>query len=153
MHPHSWPHHRVDRLTALWSSSLPAPEIAARLTYEFPAARPVSGDAVTKKARMEGLPERARTVSKEVPKRAIMHRGGGFAALVSGNPREPTIFKEDDLPAETRKTLLELKNGDCRWPGGGFFCGLPTEPDRSWCLDHCFRAFVGYQRRFDDKAA
>lgn len=44
-------------------------------------------------------------------------------------------------------TLLELKKGDCRWPcntperGEVFlFCGLPADPDRSYCAHHYMRS-------------
>ena len=149
MHPNAWPHDRVDRLTTLWSSSLPAPEIATRLTREFPTAKPVSGDAVTKKAKSEGLPRRPRSESET----SKVVRGGGFSALRAGDPQPPMVFKEDVFPVETRKTFLELNGADCRWPGAsGFFCGTPAEPGLPYCGSHCARSYPLW-RGLDDRAA
>lgn len=153
MHPNAWPHERVERLTTLWSSTLGAGEIAQTLMTEFPVYRPISGDAVTKKAKAEGLPPRARTETKATCKRPIAHQGGGFSTLRGNEPRPPTTFKEDVFPVDTRKEFLDLKPGDCRWPGAsGFFCGLPAVPDQPYCCKHCARSYVNW-RGLDDRAA
>lgn len=69
----------------------------------------------------------------------------------------PPVKKEIPAPKPVRHipsrvvcreiTLLELKKGDCRWPcntperGEVFlFCGLPADPDRSYCARHHMRS-------------
>ena len=45
-------------------------------------------------------------------------------------------------------TLIELRYDSCRWPLGGmwdepeFFCGEPTQPGCSFCVEHRQRAFT-----------
>lgn len=88
---------------------------------------------------------RALSGAAKTNKRPITHRGAGFGVLRDGEPKEPTIFREDDLPVETRKTFMDLGYGDCRWPGANsFFCGAQSEPGHSWCPQHCARAFRRY---------
>lgn len=152
--PQSWLPARVDVLAALWSSTLGAAEIAMRLNKQFPEAKAVSPDAVQKKAAATGLPSRPRPANGAAKpiKRAIMHRGAGFGVLRDGEPQAPTIFREDDLPVETRKAFMELRfatkdhPADCRWPGSSdFYCGLPADDGRVFCRAHCYRAYVNYQ--------
>lgn len=69
--------------------------------------------------------------------------------------REPPPMIDDaQIPIEQRKTLMELREGDCRWPVGEvgdpgfFFCGGPVETGQPYCAGHCARAYqVGNERR------
>lgn len=69
--------------------------------------------------------------------------------------REPPPMIDDALiPAEQRKTMMELHEDDCRWPVGEvgdpgfFFCGGPVETGQPYCAGHCARAYqVGNERR------
>lgn len=45
-------------------------------------------------------------------------------------------------------TIYQLREGDCHWPLGAMldyppfqYCGKPTDIGRSYCLDHCERAY------------
>jgi len=59
------------------------------------------------------------------------------------------------IPAEQRKTLLQLTEKVCHWPVGDplspdfFFCGGIAEPDKPYCSEHCGIAYdsAGAQRR------
>lgn len=64
---------------------------------------------------------------------------------------EPSDLKDKhyEAPLHTRKTLLELGPGHCRWPCGHpgeeafFFCGDTQVKDRPYCPSHCS---IAYQR-------
>lgn len=152
MHPQSWIPARVDALTALWLSSLGAEEIAQVLIQRFPDARPISGDAVQKKAKAMNLPARPRTANGAAKpvKRAIMHRGAGFGVLRDGDPKKP-MFIDDTLdlatiPHEQRCQIVDLDSTKCRWPIGEpgtksfFFCGGRALTGKVYCRCHHIRS-------------
>lgn len=45
------------------------------------------------------------------------------------------------------KTLMELEEGDCRWPIGNLFCGAPSVDRHSYCAEHDRRGHDAVQRR------
>lgn len=58
--------------------------------------------------------------------------------------------RDEDIPLENRKQLMELENNHCRWPVGEpgkpgfFFCGAPTAnliECRPYCASHQFMAW------------
>jgi len=65
-------------------------------------------------------------------------------AMVTATVVEQTRYQ---APRDTRKTLLELVHGDCRWPCGDvgapdfFFCGAPQAEGYSYCSHHCRIAY------------
>ena len=59
---------------------------------------------------------------------------------------EPQIF-DLEIPVGSRKTIMQLDEGDCRWPVGEpgsaefFYCGMETGKELSYCAYHCRRAY------------
>ncbi|MFM7010636.1 MAG: GcrA family cell cycle regulator [Betaproteobacteria bacterium] len=59
----------------------------------------------------------------------------------------PFIVRTDIPPPEARKSLVELREMDCRWPVGdplskGFgFCAQERVPGKPYCPDCCQRAY------------
>jgi GcrA cell cycle regulator len=53
---------------------------------------------------------------------------------------------DKDTPIEQRRTLMMLRDNDCRWPVGDpgtpgfFFCGAPAIAHSSYCAHHTIRA-------------
>lgn len=45
----------------------------------------------------------------------------------------------------TSKTLMELKDNDCRWPEGDRFCGKPKDGRRPYCKTHRPHGIAGKQ--------
>src|SRR6516165_11819349 len=70
-------------------------------------------------------------------------------------PRQPepiTLIRDEDIPAEQLKTLLELENFHCRWPIGNphesefRFCGAQkVVGPHPYCLRHMRRARPAWQ--------
>ena len=58
----------------------------------------------------------------------------------------PTI-EDMAIPADQRRTLLQLNNKNCHWPVGDplsadfFFCGGEAVEDRPYCAGHCKVAY------------
>jgi hypothetical protein len=66
-------------------------------------------------------------------------------------PRQPPP-PESTVPADPRPTPFPPARGlsGCRWPstterGVVFDCNEPTEPGRSYCLEHCQASYTGYK--------
>lgn len=61
--------------------------------------------------------------------------------------RDRIAALQEPAPAKPLFQLADLGPGDCRWPEGdprepGFgFCGEPVVPERSYCPDHCAKAY------------
>ena len=156
MQTESWPQPRFERLTTLWSSTLPAKEIAETLTVEFPDARPLSHHAVMNKARAADLPERPRKHIEAKPKRPIAHMGDGFHALRQGEKEAPQFFENEALPPNQRKRLVDLQHDECRWPSetvdGFFFCAATVvDAGSPYCSRHHRRAHVGRPQLTSDE--
>lgn len=60
----------------------------------------------------------------------------------------PDAAADQLIPVEQRRTLMELRRGECKWPVGDpgtpgfFFCGAPVAHRAlSYCRPHAVRAF------------
>lgn len=61
--------------------------------------------------------------------------------------QKPDPLPDASIPEAQRLTLLQLRDGVCRWPCGDpgdasfFFCGGPTYGDLPYCAAHCRAAY------------
>lgn len=133
-----WSEDRVEILKKCWSGGLSASQCAARLGG-------VTRNAVIGKVHRLGLPGRATTsklasgrrmrrVPGNSPIRAKVVRerfrfGAGTGAFVVAAPPARIVMPLPEPPASLHVALLDLREGQCRWPIGdprdaGFhFCG------------------------------
>ena len=158
-----WNDERVELLKKLWNEGLSASQIAGRLGG-------VTRNAVIGKVHRLGLSGRV-TPSRTVGTRRPRNRGGDVtqqrrirprpAAAIGGPARapwqqwEPSIQPEGlpeaaeelFIPLEDRKSVLGLKEGDCRWPIGDpqnadfHFCGHGKHAGLPYCEFHARKAY------------
>lgn len=155
MQTQAWPSPRVERLTSIWSSTtLGYKEVAADLNTRFPDYRPVSGDAVLKKAKTLGLPARpAKHIMAHAKPRSLAYMNSGFRPLMRGKPHAPRWFDDTAdaaaVPVERRCQLWELERDRCHWPFGEpgtegfFFCNDVTASDARYCRHHMAKSGLG----------
>lgn len=149
-----WTDAMCDTLRSLRGQGYSSSEIAAVLR--------VSRNAVIGKAMRLGLSTKVsrrptRTRAKEQTKqrtRRVFHvaksgRGNAQrACMVNAVDLQPIreAITAEAIPAEQRKTLLQLAPGDCRWPYGDpgkddfFFCAAPQIDGSSYCEHHAAAA-------------
>lgn len=163
----SWTPDRVALLKKLVAMGLSASVCAARLGgFENCSDKGRSAvigkiDRLRKAGLIPPMGADARTRSlkrggRQGAKRAVQQNSLflGVAAL------RTKVFEPDDSPAEDgvippgeRKTLMQLEDGDCRYPIGhvgepGFhFCARPKVPGLSYCPDHARRCYQPPQVR------
>ena len=144
-----WTDERVELLKKLWSEGLSASQIAAELGG-------ITRNAVIGKVHRLGLSGRAKSPSTAAP-RPRKPRSSGMIRVsrpaIRGNTAlayeyevepEPELL---EIPAEQRKTLLQLNEHTCRWPVGDpgatdfFFCGGDTANELPYCGYHCRVAY------------
>lgn len=155
------------RLKAHASDRHSAAQIAELLCREFPAGN-FSRSAIIGRCHRKGIallgtpprPPRVRTGGgsppraprpKHTPAPAPRQRVSRFGTpLPPPEPLKPRLMRGDlglDVPIEQRRSLLELRHDDCRFPFGNpatdnfFFCGALAAPGRPYCPDHCRLAY------------
>ena len=109
-------------------------EIARMLSREFNIA--LGRNAVIGKIARLGLVHRC----------GASKGGGSKPGRVPPRPKPvksiPAPPRAPRIPVERPGTLslLELRDGDCKWPDGDgpsyTFCGRPCVPERSYCAEH-----------------
>lgn len=157
----TWSDDRVERLKTLWASGLSCSQIAAELGN-------VTRNAVIGKVHRLGLPgraddrrakaieaKRAPRLGSPTPRRTKVLRAVLTAPDLGTQAEEPaddpaaghsTAF-DASIPTERRKGLLDLRDGDCKWPIGDpttpdfFFCGDPAVSEQPYCGRHCREAY------------
>lgn len=157
-----WSEEREALLRKLWGMGLSCSQIAARLGDSSKRS------AVIGKVHRLGLPARvgkpgkmasqARSTKirrKSKPWRHLQ----AFGLVDKHSPLKLSadgyVPAEEDyiVPAQQRKTLLELKDDSCRFPIGDpqlpdfYFCGGEAVPGKPYCLHHCARAYTVPERR------
>ncbi|UFX42122.1 GcrA family cell cycle regulator [Bradyrhizobium sp. 41S5] len=164
--PPTWSEDRVERLKNLWASGMSCSQIAAELGN-------VTRNAVIGKVHRLGLPgraddrrakaieaKRAPRLGSPMPKRTKVLRA------VLSNPSSAEAKQPVDDPTagyasafdasvavERRKGLLDLRDGDCKWPIGDpttpdfFFCGDPAVSELPYCGPHCRAAYQSAGQR------
>jgi len=88
-------------------------------------------------------------------RRKVIRNATGFMVMDITLPTLPVGKQHDGsaVPSAQRKSLLELRERDCRFPfgepgqAGFFFCGALTVPTLPYCVDHCRVAYVTPARR------
>jgi GcrA cell cycle regulator len=146
----SWTDERVELLKKLWSDGLSASQIAAELGG-------ITRNAVIGKVHRLGLSGRAKSPSSSSPRPRKARSSGHMIRVQRPSMRGNTALAYDyeaeaepemlEIPAEQRKTLLQLTEKTCHWPVGDpgsvdfFFCGGDTAEDQPYCTFHCRVAF------------
>ena len=146
----SWTDERVELLKKLWSDGLSASQIAAELGG-------ITRNAVIGKVHRLGLSGRAKRPSSSTPRPRKARSSGHMIRVQRPQVRGNTALAYDyeiepepellEIPAEQRKTLLQLNERTCRWPVGDpsgpdfFFCGGDAADDQPYCSSHCRMAF------------
>lgn len=113
-------------------------------------ARVTRGDAQKERAshrddRDRGAQRERRLQAKAEKREAKKAARRSFVPLIAVENPPPTI---DDLmiPAEQRRTLMQLSFQTCKWPVGEpgqpdfFFCGAEPTRGSSYCAGHHFRS-------------
>jgi len=152
----TWDDDRVAALKQLWADGLSASQIAAEL------GGGISRNAVVGKVHRLRLAGRMRHdpagggVVRERKKRKrkaafcrLSLEGGAQIAAAEFAAIEASAVTDAEIPEAQRLTLLELRDGACRWPIGHpgsadfFFCGGEAVADKPYCAGHCARAYHG----------
>lgn len=154
-----WTDERVDVLKALYKDGLSASQIAAELGG-------ITRNAVIGKCHRLGLTGRQRRASATPKQPRVQRRASGFKrsgnlllSIAKVEPLPEPHIEDGAIPAEQRKTLLQLTPTCCRYPVGDpaapefFFCGAEAEADRPYCAGHCARAFDSASTRRSSQAA
>lgn len=87
--------------------------------------------------------------------RKVIRSFNGFMVMDIALPTLPIGKKHDGraIPKAQRKSLLELRDRDCRFPFGEpghpgfFFCGALTVSTLPYCAHHCSIAYAGIPAR------
>jgi GcrA cell cycle regulator len=154
----SWTDERVDLLKKLWAEGLSASQIAGRIGG-------VTRNAVIGKVHRLGLAGRATTTRSRSPSRPRSRANMGPRrprsrfAMGNASMRElwqwqanqqqeaVEVVEEIVIPLEERKSILQLKESDCRWPIGDpqapefHFCGRAKHEGLPYCEFHARKAF------------
>ena len=96
-------------------------------------------------------PKAAKAWRSKVPRRSILTRQDMPKAAFGG---PPSNLEHVPIDSMRRCTLLELRDGNCRWPisipgvNGFCFCGNPRIEGLSYCPDHARIAYraAGHRR-------
>ncbi len=144
----AWDDATVDRIVALWREGKSGAQIAAAIGNTF------TRNAVIGKIHRLGLSNRTTQTQRQAPRTPRTRARKGVPP-----PKRPRIeFEAGPLPAPAaddiaRKGLLELENGECRWPCGDpqepsfGFCAAPVVIGLSYCMAHARRAYMPPQPR------
>ncbi len=143
----TWTDERVELLKKLWADGLSASQIAGEI------GGGVTRNAVIGKVHRLGLSGRAKTPAASTAPRqsaprkasttttAASPRGSRSAAALAPRPvvdyaieTEIVALVQEDvvIPFSERVTIMDLKEGMCRWPMGD-----PTKPEFRFCGAKC----------------
>jgi GcrA cell cycle regulator len=87
--------------------------------------------------------------------RKVIRNANGFMVMDIAMPISPIGSKHDGraIPKTQRKSLVELRDRDCRFPFGEpghpgfFFCGALAVTTLPYCAQHCSIAYAGIPAR------
>lgn len=157
-----WTDERIELLKKLWSEGFSAKQIADQIGG-------ISRNAIMGKVHRLNLEGRQKIVlaggerkpAKERPaatRKAPPNPKAMAAVQEIINRPPPAVIEQVAKPKSLEMSLLDLKDGDCRWPTGEradiTFCGHNTERDKPYCTYHCRLAYnprVTEQRTFADR--
>lgn len=143
-----WTEEHIEFLKERWKAGDSASVIAKEIG--------VSRNAVLGKAHRLDLPTHHtittangfRAERKERPQRMARakprpEKVAEVEAIINRPP--PPVIEHVVKPVSMEMSLLDLKDGDCRWPTGErsdiTFCGHNTERDKPYCTYHCRLAY------------
>lgn len=139
----------VEAFKQLWERGDSASKIAEELCQKF--GYPFTRNAVIGKRARLGLPERKANTSTprqprvRVPKEKRIRKRVRLTPLFENEPYEPVAF---EVLSPNQKTLLNLKDSDCRWPIGDgpyLFCANEKLEGCSYCRGHARIAYSRHQ--------
>jgi GcrA cell cycle regulator len=169
----SWTDERIELLKKLWSDGLSASQIAGELGS-------VTRNAVIGKVHRLGLSGRAKSSSAQQPRPrkpvpAARPAGGSSApsrpmsmqsfvrgsvalkadeVIIAQGMLAPAIVAQDVVvPMSRRVSIMELKEGVCRWPLGDplmpdfVYCGTDCSVGTPYCGFHSKAAYQPSERR------
>ena len=143
-----WTDERVDELKVRWSNGETGSQICR-------AMKATSRNAVIGKANRLKFAPRATKHSGQVARKSNRARKkrikelNGDIAIVG---EHIVMVEEKPLPGFVNpKSLIELKESDCRWPGPGsgadlVFCAAPILNGYSYCVGHCRIAYTPHSK-------
>jgi GcrA cell cycle regulator len=138
-----WTKGREAQLRRLHARGLSPRQIVAELR--------VSRNAVIGKSGRMGLkiaaPQKKKPTAVRKPGPKFAHLASVRAAVMAQPPVLPTMPDGAGIPTVQRCTLLQLRNGVCKWPFGEptspdfFFCGDDAVEGKPYCPEHCRVAY------------
>lgn len=161
----SWTDERIERLKKLWGDGLSASQIAAELGG-------VTRNAVIGKVHRLQLSGRVKTASATTQRsrktttvrqvvrpaaRTVVATRGNLAVVQTVEAEEIVAYRPAEevvVPISRRISIMELREGTCRWPLGDpltpdfVFCGGDCDVGRPYCSAH---AQIAFQPSFDRK--
>jgi GcrA cell cycle regulator len=163
----SWTDERIERLKKLWSEGLSASQIAGELggvTRNAVIGKVhrlhLSGRVKTSSASAQRSRKAARPVVRAAsPQRVVTATRGNLLVVHSVDAEEQVAYRpveEVVVPISRRITIMELREGTCRWPLGDplapdfVFCGGDCEVGKPYCTAH---ANVAYQPSMERRRA
>lgn len=151
--PDFWTNERIAHLTELWSAGWTASRIAAELGC--------SRNAVLGKRMRLGLPKREKDAWRQALGDRRQKQRPALKRVV-WRPKPRLAYPRLDDPSgqiePLHLTLLDLRDGQCRWPYGEgpfTFCGCTTLIGSSYCPTHAAAAIkrLSPQPEHDERQA
>lgn len=162
----SWTDERIERLKKLWSEGLSASQIAAELggvtrnavigkvhRLHLSGRVKTSGASTQRSRKAVRAPARATTTQRVVTQR------GNLAVVQTVEVEEVVAYRPAEevvVPISRRISIMELREGTCRWPLGDpldpdfVFCGGDCDVGKPYCGAH---ATVAFQPSFERRRA
>ena len=131
-----WSRERIEYLAQEWRHGWSFAELRDSINERFGSC--LTRSAIAGKVARMGLKTtepRTRIAPKppRAPRKVVQ-------LTIAAKPVKQVSPPPDVLPPTIWKDLLELKDGDCRYPYGNTvpfpFCGLPAIPGLPWCPFH-----------------
>ena len=161
----SWTDERVELLRKLWLDGLSASQIAAELAHG------ITRNAVIGKVHRLGLSGRVKAQAPAAPRQrtrsaaprpaprpsAPIARGNLAVAFRPMEAPEPLPMEDVVIPMSEMVTIMELREGMCRWPVGDpttpefRFCGSKGASVGPYCQHHARIAYQPAQERRRDR--
>ncbi|ATQ70282.1 GcrA cell cycle regulator [Methylosinus trichosporium OB3b] len=140
-----WPDARIATVARLWAEGCTAAQIAAEI------GGGITRSAVIGKVHRLGLPARERGVRTKAARAAIITPPPAQAVKRPAEKAAPVVVaRPAPVPAlappvdcgETAlvASILDLVEGQCRWPLAAGFCGRPSAGGKSYCAHHALRS-------------
>lgn len=153
----SWTDERIERLKKLWSEGLSASQIAAELggvtrnavigkVHRLHLSGRVKTSSTTAQRSRKSVRPATRTAA---PQRVVTQRGN-LAVVQTLETEEVVVYRPAEevvVPISRRISIMELREGTCRWPMGDpldpdfVFCGGDCDVGKPYCTAHANVAF------------